>query len=211
MVSVGSSANPSSFPAKQVQRMDQNLIRKLLRYDRHTGHFYWRARQPALFSELNQSVRNWRVWNKKFAGVRAGYVSARGYRYIKLGTKLIKEHRLVWLYCHGRHPAGSVDHIDGDRQNNRISNLRLASNSQNGINSLVARGASGLRGVRWAKYANKWRVGIKINGRSVHLGYFDDKSEAAAAYEAKVTEVHGDFSPFKRPRVEIKPAKLDEQ
>lgn len=176
--------------------MDQKLVKNLLRYDSDTGHFYWLERPLSMFSDVKMRLRNCNAWNTKFAGVRAGYVSGGGYRYIMHMGKLHKEHRLAWLYVYGNFPVGSVDHIDGNRMNNRISNLRLANNSQNSINSVVVRGASGCRGIHWVAHAGKWRARIKINGRQVHIGYYSTKEAAAAAYADKVEEVFGEFSPF---------------
>ncbi len=89
-----------------------------------------------------------------------------------------------------------VDHINRNGLDNRRSNLRLASHSQNAANTrlLRRRNSSGLRGVSWSKFARKWRAQLQFEGRHYHLGYFTTKEAAAAAYNAQAVELFGDFA-----------------
>lgn len=91
-----------------------------------------------------------------------------------------------------------VDHIDGNAQNNRRSNLRLATRSQNKMNSFYARGISKYRGVSFHKGAGKWYAAIRKQGHIWHLGYFDTEEAAFAAYRLASLQLHGEFSPFRR-------------
>lgn len=88
-----------------------------------------------------------------------------------------------------------VDHADGDGLNNRLSNLRAASRSQNAMNSGAHRdNASGLKGVSWIRKSQKWTAWICANGRRVYLGVFDTSEAAHAAYADAAKKLHGDFA-----------------
>ena len=85
-----------------------------------------------------------------------------------------------------------TDHIDGDGLNNRRSNLRAATNRQNVRNSRSRAGTSQFKGV--FRQSGKWRVGITVDGKKIHLGYFTDEVEAARAYDAAALQLHGEFA-----------------
>lgn len=88
-----------------------------------------------------------------------------------------------------------VDHIDGNGLNNRRSNLRHATNSQNLANAGKRRhNTSGFKGVMWYAPSNKWRAEIRFNNRSTHLGYFGSAEAAARAYDMAALELHGEFA-----------------
>jgi hypothetical protein len=90
-----------------------------------------------------------------------------------------------------------IDHINGDGLDNRRSNLRLATRSQNMMNAkTVATNSSGYRGVSWQKSKRKWRATICVSGRKTYLGDFKDIEEANAAYVSASLRLHGVFSPF---------------
>jgi hypothetical protein len=101
------------------------------------------------------------------------------------GTRIdIQCHRLAWFIYYGEMPPSVVDHINGNRADNRISNLQLLSTRAN-----VAKGykanegtSSQYTGVSWHKASNKWRAEIRINGKSKHLGIFNNQFLAACAY-----------------------------
>ena len=99
-------------------------------------------------------------------------------------------HRLAWLYVHGVWPPHEVDHINGDRSDNRIANLRLATRQQNSENRHGAQSNSktGLVGVSWHKRAGKWQAHIRVKGRTRYLGLFESTQDACMAYlQAKQT------------------------
>ena len=101
-------------------------------------------------------------------------------------------HRLAWLYVYGSFPDGYLDHINGDRHDNRIANLRPATRSQNHGNSRRPRhNTSGFKGV--TKVRNKWRAQITKNNRSIHLGTFNTPEAAHAAYCEAAQKLFGEF------------------
>ena len=126
----------------------------------------------------------------------AGWLHSSGYYLITMNKKNYRLHRLVWIYHNGDIPNGmSVDHIDGDTKNNRIENLRLATHTENMRNrKMHSTNTSGIKGVEWYKYRNKWRVRMRIDGKDKTLGYFHILEEAEAAAIAAREKYHGDFA-----------------
>lgn len=152
-------------------------LKDLLNYDPETGEFTWLASRTG-------TAR---------AGTIAGRVN-HGYRRISIdGTKYLA-HRLAWLHVHGAWPAGDIDHIDMNRSNNRIANLREATTSQNKGNSRAySNNTSGVKGVCWNKNGRFWQAQIRFQGKKLHLGCFGDINDAAAAYEKAAAELFGEF------------------
>jgi hypothetical protein len=155
----------------------------LLNYNPDTGIFIW----------ANPNYRS-----NRHPGMVAGSVNAEGCNTIGIRVgevdHRIKAHRLVWLMHYGHWPLHDVDHIDGDRNNNKISNLRQATPRQNTFNvGIRTTNNSGYRGVSWHRPLSKWRAQIHTDGRGQHLGYYDTPQEASAAYEQAARRVHGGF------------------
>lgn len=117
-------------------------------------------------------------------------------RYITLTVdgRKIYAHRLAWRIVYGYWPE-QVDHINRERDDNRISNLREVNDSQQRMNCTKALGSSGIRGVGWFKPKGKWRARIKKNRREVHLGYFRSKKKASLAYQQARKRLFGEFCP----------------
>ena len=115
--------------------------------------------------------------------------------YLNIGIdyRVYKAHRLAWLYTHGEWPKGQIDHINGDKLDNRISNLRVATPSQNKQNARKARSdsRSGLLGATWYSKGKKWRAAIQVDGKKKHLGYFDTAQEAHDVFMKAKRELHG--------------------
>lgn len=152
----------------------QSILALNLSYDPSTGLFTW----------LQQCGRV-----KK--GEVAGTVNGKGYVQIRIKGRIYLAHRLAWLCVHGELPASLLDHINMDKQDNRIANLRLSNKSQNSQNTLTsAANTSGYKGVSWSKQFNKWRASIKLNQKSKHLGLFDSKEDANAAYCKAAQTMH---------------------
>lgn len=126
-------------------------------------------------------------------GDRAGTIDKSGYVIIRVNRKHYKEHRLIFLMHHGYLPE-QIDHIDGTKDNNRIENLRPATNSQNQFNKTKrTKNNSGLKGVHWNKSKNKYISQCSVNGTKHYLGQFDDKY---VAYETVCNFrklYHGEF------------------
>jgi hypothetical protein len=157
--------------------LDVELLRKLLTYDPETGKLTWLARPREMFTNDGYRV----AWCKKYAGKEAGSLAWDGYRNVGIFTTRYRAHRLAWALHFGRWPAQGLDHINGDRADNRIANLREATQSENQRNRCLPKGhKSGVYGVRWD--GKKWEAFIKGNeGRNKYLGWFDDFDAAVAA------------------------------
>jgi len=161
----------------------QQLLHDLLRYDGETGKFYWRKSVKYDMPE----------------GCEAGCVSGNGYVRINIrGYGQLAAHRLAWVYNHGALDSDQeIDHIDNDPSNNRMSNLRLATSSQQKMNKRVqSNNRSGLKGAYYhaAHKGKKWRSQIRVEGRYVFLGYFHTAEEAHAAYGAAAAHYYGEFA-----------------
>ncbi len=154
-------------------------LRELLHYDPTTGIFTWLVKPSG---------------NVK-AGDRAGSPNDRGYLGIGISNHLYISHRLVWLYVYRRWPTNHIDHINGNKIDNRLVNLREATNHQNQANAAIRKdNKSGLKGVWWHSRDKCWCSKIRINGKSRHLGYFDTAEEAHAVYRSAAIEAFGEFA-----------------
>lgn len=124
-------------------------------------------------------------------GTVLGTLTPKGYLLASVQGRLQRVHRLVFLYHHGYMPI-QVDHIDGNRINNKIENLREATSSQNNQNR-KATSSSGIKGVVWHKQSKKWVASICVNRKSVHLGSFLSIEEAALVANKARQSAHGEF------------------
>ena len=118
-----------------------------------------------------------------------------GYLRIQLSNGKLKHivvHRLVYQHF-GKdwNPELTVDHIDGNPQNNHISNLRMATQQEQNFNTKLRKSKLGIKGV--CKKGDKYRAEIRINGEKTYLGTFDTLEEASNAYHTKAKELHGEF------------------
>ena len=153
-------------------------LRKLLRYDENTGYFYWNDNGTF----------------KVKTGDVAGVVDSNGYRIITVHNKPYKAHRLVWLYLYGTFPTNYLDHINHNKDDNRICNLREVDCVENARNRLLANNNhSGVTGVHWSSANRKWKAQIKVNGELIYLGYFSDFNEAVRARKS-VEQKYGFFA-----------------
>lgn len=104
-------------------------------------------------------------------------------------------HRIIWLHFYGEPPPQLVDHINGCRSNNRISNLRPADFTGNSRNrGLQKNNKTGFKGVHFSKNESKFKSSIKVGRQTLHLGYFDTAAAAGAAYEVASKRYHREFS-----------------
>jgi hypothetical protein len=108
-----------------------------------------------------------------------------GYRSINVDKKTYKAHNLVWFYFHGVFPTNVIDHINGNRLDNRIENLRDVTQQQNlwNMQRAMSNSKSGILGVDWVLYRKKWRAQIRVNGKKKCIGYFASAEEAGVAYQ----------------------------
>jgi hypothetical protein len=151
-------------------------LRELLDYDPTTGTFVWKVGRRG-----------------HAAGRVAGRIIARnGYHEIKIDQQYYRGHRLAWLYVYGEWPQG-LDHVNRVRTDNRIDNLRLATQSQNNANRAMPRhNTSGYKGVSYK--ARKWEASIAVRGRTIYLGRFGSALEASAVYQEAAAAYFGDFA-----------------
>jgi len=134
--------------------------------------------------------RNKRTSNRIMVGAQAGSLKPSGYIQVRVFGKMVLAHRLVWLYHYGYMPSEQIDHINGIRHDNRISNLRLATNKQNCQNTKQARvnNKSGFLGV--SPSGDKFISTIQKNGKQLYLGTFETKEEAHEAYLNEKRKLH---------------------
>lgn len=127
-------------------------------------------------------------------GKAAGSINKRGYRAIYVDGKIYKAHRLVFLYHHGFLPV-QVDHIDGNKDNNRVENLRAATNSQNRMNcGAQQNNTSGHKNVYWDKSINKWTAKVRLHKKLYGFGKFDNLNDAITAAMTGRQKLHGQFA-----------------
>lgn len=151
---------------------------------------------PTLVARLTYSPETGE-FHRNDNGRRAGGFRNDGYRQIYIDNERIVEHRLAWFYMTGEWPGHSVDHINGNRGDNRFSNLRLATQSQNiGSSRISKANTSGFKGVSWDRSAGRWMAYIMVDRRFKNLGRYDTAEEASAAYRVAAVEAFGEFARF---------------
>lgn len=158
---------------------DWNILVTSLDYDKDTGIFRWKIDCGG------------RKGNRIKAGSIAGSLNGEGYRDIGINKRVYRAHRLAWLYVTKVWPNCVVDHKNGIVNDNRFDNLRLATDRQSSENR-THKNKYGLKGVSTKR--NLFRARIFHNGKSVHIGYYATKEEAAAAYLNKSLELQKEFS-----------------
>lgn len=151
------------------QELTAEYLRSILHYEPETGIFTWKVGSA----------------NQVKAGDAAGSPDGHGYLRITVCSRLYQAHRLAWLYIHGVWPKLTIDHINRNRSDNRITNLRDVSHKQNLQNaSKRSDNKSGHPGVSWNKQRSQWVAHITHNNKHIHLGYFTTVEEAIAARKA---------------------------
>ena len=171
-----------SVPRRSETLLTAEHLRRVLIYDPFTGLWKWREGGKGRPLEPD--------WWPGTLGGKPG----RQYYAIGIGRWPRYAHRLAFLYMTGEWPKQEIDHVDGDRTNNRWSNLREADHSQNKYNTgLRGHNTTGFRGVYFRKNEGKWHARIKVGDRRVSLGLFSSPEEASIAYEAAAQEHFGDY------------------
>lgn len=159
-----------------------------------SGVVFWKNRPLHHFN----SARSMNIFNTKFANKSAGCIDSAGY--VSIGMALnekrirLRSHVVVFALHTGSLPVIEIDHINGNRADNRIENLRSANRQQNMWNtSIPVTNKSGIKGVCWHKTGKKWRAQIQVSGKQVFLGLFNDIEDAATAYSHAAKKFFGEF------------------
>ena len=149
--------------------------RRVLRYDPETGEFFWRVK----------------VGVRGVVGARAGSLMAKGYRMIQYNGKGYLDSRHAWFMTTGDWPKNQIDHADTNKANNRFSNLRDATQTQNMRNRSAHKRNEFGKGV--SRQDEKYTARIRVDGCRKYLGIFSTAADAKAAYDSAAQRLHGEF------------------
>lgn len=155
-------------------------LQSIISYNPETGHFYWKSMRKGFVC---------------LDGKRAGGIEANGYVVININNVAYKAHRLAWFYTHGVWPNNQIDHINRIRTDNRINNLREATQMENSRNAKAKSiNTSGFKGVSWHKEWRRWMATICVAGKAKFLGYYPTAELASDAYRRAAAELFGEFA-----------------
>lgn len=157
------------------EELTRERLRELLGYDPESGIFVWRAHR--------RNGRN---------GTKAGRVTRKGYVRITVDGKSYAAHRLAWLYTNGVLPDMQIDHINGVRADNRLQNLRLATQTQQNMNRAPNKNKT-TKGITWHARRNRWQAQIMLGGKNHYLGLYSSPEMAREAYDAAAKKMFGEF------------------
>lgn len=144
--------------------LTQEKLKQILDYDSKTGFFTWKLPVRGV---------------SKVPSKPAGHKATSGYIFIRVNGLLYRAHRLAWLYVYGVFPEYDIDHVDGNRSNNSIDNLRDVTRKENRKNNRKYKtNKSGVVGVYWYEPLQKWHAQIQSDGVKYHIGYFTDLETA---------------------------------
>lgn len=168
---------------RKIALENPDILRELFRYDPVTGELFWRRRDAKWFMGPRSATMA-ANWNSRFADKPALITEDRhGYLYGTLFLSHAYRHRVAFAIHHGFLPP-EIDHEDRDVKNNRIANLRPATHGENMENlPLFSTNSSGVNGVSFNKRRGLWRAYLNRNDRQIHIGYYDQIEDAAAARE----------------------------
>ena len=160
--------------------MNIEKLRTHISYDPSTGIMTWKKV----------------LSNRGVVGAECGSnVDSKGYKRVCFEGKQYRAHRVVWAMHYGEIPSFQIDHINGDRSDNRICNLRLASNQENSFNTRIKKNnTSGYTGVTWSQNAKKRMAQIMVNNKHIYLGTFADKNVAVQTRSKATKEYFGVFA-----------------
>ena len=169
--------------------LTQEYLKECLDYNKDTGIFTWKHRPLSHFNTL----RSCNASNTKCAGKKAGAQHKNQYVRIEINSIPYRAHRLAWFYEYGIWPVEDIDHIDTVKYHNWITNLREATNAENGQNRVKAKidnKSTGLLGVRPVMGSKTFYAQITINKKKLHLGCFKTPELAHEAYVKAKREIH---------------------
>ena len=163
-----------TMPTIKREDLTQDFLREVLDYNPESGWLTWKSKK------YSKRVKR---------GARAGMLKNTGYRVIKVFGVSYQEHHLIWFWVNGVWATDQIDHINQERSDNRIANLRQVTKAENARNrGLLDSNTSGYQGI-WFDYSKgKWKAEITLDGRKIYQKHFNDIEEAAEAREAKLLE-----------------------
>lgn len=178
--------------------LTKEALEEVLVADFERGLLFWKQRDRKFF----RSDASMGTWNTRYAGQEAlASVHPVGYKRGCIFARYLFAHRVLFAMAHNTWPV-EVDHINGDRLDNRLVNLRAVSTQQNRMNAQrMSRNTSGVTGVHWHRTHDKWCAKITVSGKTTNLGLFDDFSDAVAARSIAESEFgfhknHGRHAPL---------------
>lgn len=168
-------------------------LRAILAYDPDTGLFVWKVRPQRFFHGPRAEVE-YRRWNRRYTGTPALCTPAKkGYLAGQIFGQAVFAHRVAWAHFYGAWPVNQIDHRNMVPADNRIRNLREATQSQNLMNRLPLRGSTKFCGITQLPSGN-WSASITAERKRRHIGVFDSPEGAARAYDAFAIRLHGEFA-----------------
>ena len=198
---------------KNVQLPPLEVLQQAFDYRPETGEVFWRHRPLDFFRDKRaQSIANARAGKEATSVARNRW----GYEWKKVGLtwdssrqrRNILAHRIIWKLMTGDEPPEQIDHIDGNALNNRWANLRDGTATNHMNRAMPKDNSSGVTGVYWMAKKRKWAAGVKIEGRSKHLGLFSPDDLDLAAME--VLEAKADMGYSPRHGVQLAPYHMKE-
>lgn len=176
--------------------LTQEILKDILEYNPENGELRWKVRSEKYFPTSQSS----RCWNGAWVGKLAlNALDKKGYRVGSIFNKDYKSHRIIWFMIYGYLPD-QIDHINGIKSDNRLSNLREVSNHENHRNMGVQKNTkTGVTGVQWLKREKSYMARICVNNKEIRLGYFKDFADAVKA--RKIAEREYGFHPNHGDRV----------
>ena len=165
------------FSLSKQQSLSHERLKELVIYRAEDGSFVWNKGRPGAGG-----------------GKPCGSLKPSGYVLIRLDGKFFRAHRLAWFYIHGEWPADEIDHINGNRSDNRICNLRVASRSRNSCNKPMRKdNQTGAKSVLYFKDWGAYYVRFNLNKTTYNFGPFTSFDEAKVVAIEKRKEAHGEF------------------
>lgn len=169
----------------------QEYLLECFDYNQDTGVLRWKVRPREHFA----TEHGWKISNSQCACHVVGAISDQGYLLVGINYRIYRVHRIIWMMAYGRFTELHIDHINGNRTDNRLANLREATEAENHRNCRISRNnKSGFKGISFHKRSGKYQAAIRTDGARTHLGYFSTPQEAHAAYCAAADKYHGQFA-----------------
>jgi len=165
--------------------LSADYLHECFEYIHETGELFWRKRPAKHFKARPGS------FNTRWAGRLAGSINGNGYYWVEINGTAYAVHRIIWAMHFGQWPEKQIDHINRNRIDNRLQNLRLVTATENCRNkSRSSANTSGVKGVCWDRASGKWLAQIKVDMKNKNLGRYANLEDARAAREA-AERIHG--------------------